>query len=223
MVDRKVDALILLSASTWSELDPSRVGSLPLIVLDRVAEPFGASTVISDEYGGARAGVEHLLERGYRRVACVGGPAGSAGADDRVRGWRDALRAAGHDEPDRGLVRAPYTSEGGAHAAARLFEIPARFDAVFVSSDVQSMGFLAECHRRGVAVPADLAFVTFDGTDLSRYAAPPLTAVTQPVLQMAQQAMLRLLERTKDSSAEPTHDVLTPHLVIRESTPRATH
>ncbi|GGL36818.1 LacI family DNA-binding transcriptional regulator [Phycicoccus endophyticus] len=218
-VDRRVDGLLMMSSQAPDELSLVAAAGMPVVTLDRVQAASGVSTVISNERSGARRAVEHLIECGYRRIGCIAGPGESQGATDRVAGWKEGLEAAGLVAQERLVSRGPFSREGGTSAALALL---GDVDALFVSSDVQAAGVVALTHARGIAVPDELGIVSFDGTDLARYSTPALTVVEQPMRAMAEVAMRRLNGLIADPGRTPTHDVLEPRLVVRESTrPRA--
>ena len=150
-----------------------------------------------DYYGGARCAVQHLIEvHGHQRIALVIGSdhpeAVGEPMDDRERGWRDALAAAGLIAERR--ITAHWSSAGGRDAAKQLLERYPDSTAVFVSSDQQSIGLLAGLHRAGRTVPADLAVASFDGSPEAEFTIPPLTTSSVPMAAMAADAVARLLD-----------------------------
>jgi LacI family transcriptional regulator len=129
--------------------------------------------------------VEHLLSRGHRRVAYVGGdPAVGTGAS-RLGGYRQALRNAGHSY-DPGLVSlGNHTVEAAWAAATSLLSGPAAADAVFADNNRMCLGVLHAVDRHGTDIgvagfddlelvdllPTQVALVTYDAVELGRHAA----------------------------------------------------
>lgn len=207
LVARQVDGIILSTVQYGSAVvDLSTLG-MPSVLLNTFEGRDGLETVGVDARAGARAGVEHLLSHGHTRVALIIGEPGD-GIEAREQGWLDATRAAGLlDGP---LVRAAFTRRGGYEAALRLFDGPHPPTALFASSDMQAVGALRALAELGLRVPDDVAVVCFDGTDEADYATPQLSAVRQPVEQMAEEAVVRLVSPRE---GEPPHHVsFTPVL-----------
>lgn len=221
-VDRQVDALILVTSQALSVLETTAALGTPAVTLDRVPEGSPVSSVTADNVGGAHSAVAHLLDLGHTRIGMLGGPEGLHVADDRVRGWRDALHAAGVRSVKGDLMRSTFTRAGGEGAARDLLR---RRDltAVFASSDVQAVGLLAGCAAMGIDVPNDLSVVAFDGTELARFASPPLTTVQQPIRELAETAMRLVLARIDDPNSSPPSRVLPTKLVVRASTAAPPH
>jgi len=216
-LDRHVDALLLVGTSARPELDRVADSGTPVVLLDRVPPESTISTVRTDGVLGARKAVEHLAGRGHRRVGIIAGPPDLAVSDDRVTGWLQAMQARDLTADESLLEHAPFTLGGGHDAAMRMLRTRDGATAVFVSSDVQALGVLAACDEHGIRVPQDLAVVSFDGTELSAYAQPPLTVVQQPISHIAHTAVRRILDNVGTGEPRPTHDTFAPDLIVRES------
>ena len=207
-LERQVEAIMLISVDGEPELSPAQRVGTPVILLDRQVSG-GGSTVVVDNEGGAYEATRHLLDHGHRAVACVSGPVALPGAVERLRGWRTALGEVGAVEV---LRSAPYSRTGGYRAGRELLSATPRPTAVFVASEPQAIGVLRAAAELGVAVPDELALVTFDGTEDGEFTNPPLSTVRQPVEQLAARAMDVLLD-----DAGRRHHVVPFELVLRRS------
>jgi len=179
---------------------------------DAVADGRDATAAIvqTDHAAGARAATEHLLALGRGPVWHLAGPAGSYAADERERGWRDALAGAGVAAPP--VLRGDWSSASG-HVAAR--ELPAAVRAVFVGNDQMALGVLRALADAGRRVPEDVAVVGFDDVaDAAQYR-PPLTTVRQDFDALGAAAVDALVARISGGPA--AHVTLTPQLIVRAS------
>ncbi|MGP3954002.1 LacI family DNA-binding transcriptional regulator [Streptomyces sp. 7N604] len=158
--------------------------------------------VDTDNRGGARQAVEHLLERGRERIAVITGPLDQTSAVDRLDGYRDALGIA---EPDPALVaHGDFTAEGGERAMIELLGRSPGLDAVFAASDLMATGALRALRAAGRHVPRDVAVVGYDDMEPAAWAEPPLTTVHQDVEEMGRlmaSLLLRRLGVTPDTEA----------------------
>ncbi|WP_412538295.1 LacI family DNA-binding transcriptional regulator [Longispora sp. K20-0274] len=163
-------------------------------------------TVIPDNAGGAHALGVYL--RDHDRIAVVAGPDRLRTVRDRIAGFRAGL---GH--PERTLVTAEFSRDGGYRAAA---EIPADTTAVFVTSDVMATGLCAGLRERGLRIPEDIAVAGFDDVPVVRDLFPALTTVRLPLAEMGARALELAL-----AEDGPDRVVTVPtELVIRASTRR---
>src|SRR4030095_15104502 len=98
-------------------------------------------------------------------------------ARDRRIGYEKALRAA-KVKLDPGIcLETTLDIDAGAAAMARMLEARPRVRAVFCSADALAVGALAECQRRGVAVPGEVAVAGFDDIVLAAQVVPALTTI----------------------------------------------
>ena len=193
----------------------------PLVIVDRTRRGAHFCSVSVDDVLGGRLAVEHLVDRGHRRVAFVGGPDSLGQVRERLEGARRAWREAGMVED--GLVVVPTmalsVAEGRA-AGERLAGLPARRrpTAVFCANDLVALGLLQQATAAGMQVPDDLAIVGFDDIDFAAAAAVPLTSVRQPRAELGRTAARLLLDEAQDPSHAHEQVVFEPELVARRST-----
>jgi DNA-binding LacI/PurR family transcriptional regulator len=212
-----VASLVLDDAEFTALTDLDR--PVGLLGLDR--EGFLSASI--DDIGSARLAVEHLIERGRRRIALIGGdtddPMAFTPPLHRRDGYRDALRVAGLPG-DPSLEQLGYfTVEGGREAARELLARPDRPDAIFAESDEMAYGALREVRDAGLRVPEDVAVIGFDDQPLS--AVLELSTIRQPVAEQALDVTSRLLTLlAEDGDPQPRNPaVLLPtELVVRAST-----
>ncbi len=208
LVGRQVDGMIVTSLDPSS---PDDTGDIPTVYLDHRTRP-GELSILIDNVDGARQAVEHLFAHGRRAIGHVAGPEGAPGADDRVAGWERTLRSTGATHGLELLRRADFSRAGGYEAGRQLLDAADRPDALFVSSDVQALGVLRAARELAITVPDDLAVISFDGTDDAIYSDPALTAVEQPVAQIAAAALNAVLRPER-----PLTTRIPVRLVLRDS------
>ncbi|MBW8799577.1 MAG: LacI family DNA-binding transcriptional regulator [Streptomyces sp.] len=220
----RVDGVLLVSVHADDPL-PDLLAQLeiPAVISGPRSAEETLTSVDSDNYGGARSAVEHLLSRGRRTVAHITGRLDVYGAQRRVDGYRDALRDAGR-QPDELLIEpGDFTEEGGRRAMARLLEREPRLDAVFAGSDVMAAGARQVLRVAGRRIPEDVALVGYDDSAIARHMDPPLTSVRQPIEEMGRAMIDLLLAEIADRrpatarGLERRHAVLPTALVARAS------
>jgi DNA-binding LacI/PurR family transcriptional regulator len=197
----------------------------PLVLLgERI---FGGPTdhVTMHNVESARAATEHLIEIGRRRIAVIGAhpvsPDDIRSANLRIRGYREALEAAGLPyDPALVRVAAPWHRENGAAAMRALLEEGIPFDAVFTLNDTLGHGALRALGEARVRVPTEVAVIGFDNIDESRFSVPSLSSVEPGRDEIAQVAVDLLLERVKEKGEKvPPRQVLADYRIVkREST-----
>ncbi|MFG2196183.1 LacI family DNA-binding transcriptional regulator [Streptomyces sp. NPDC048639] len=214
----RVDGVLLVSVHADDPLPDllEQIG-MPAVLGGRRTAGEPVAYVDSDNTGGARTAVEHLLARGRRRIATITGPLDMHAARCRLDGYRAALAAAGVPEDDALVVTADFTEDGGRRAMRELLDRVPGPDAVFAASDVMAAGARQVLREAGLRVPDDIALVGFDDSPIARHMDPPLTSVRQPIEEMGR-AMARVLrDEITERGPERPQVVLPTELVVRES------
>lgn len=192
----------------------------PLVIVDRTRLGARFCTVSVDDVLGGRLAIEHLVDRGHRRVAFVGGPDSLGQVRERLEGASEAWQDAGLLDDDLMVVATTaLTVSEGRTAGERLAGLPARRrpTAVFCANDLVALGLLQQATSAGVRVPEDLAIVGYDDIDFAAAAAVPLTSVRQPRAELGRTAARLLLDEADDPQHVHQQVVFEPELVARRS------
>jgi LacI family transcriptional regulator, gluconate utilization system Gnt-I transcriptional repressor len=165
--------------------------------------------------------VDHLAARGLRKIAFIGGDfSDDTRGADRRRGFVTAMERHGLDPTRLIAIGGPSSVENGARAMAQILESKAQIEAVIGVFDHAAFGALAECQRRGIRVPDDLAIAGFGATDLARVTVPTLTTVDPHCAEIGRRAGRLIVGLLKDpkQKTDPIRIGIEPVLRIGEST-----
>jgi len=175
--------------------------------------------VLIDNVGGAQLAVSHLLHRGHRRIAFIGGDLEHPSIRDRLVGYRQALAEAGVDAPESLVVATqPYTAvSDGYQAAKELCERGEPFTALFAANDAMAVGALRLLQERGVKVPEEVAIVGFDDVEAAVTTQPTLTTVRVPKEELGAIAVRRIVELINHNEGAVSRTIVPTTLVLRES------
>ena len=219
--NKQVDGLIFVASGEDREaISQILSNGLPLVVVDRDMGSLELDTVITDNLSGGRLATQHLLSLGHRLIGCLTGPSNITPSAERVTGYRAAMEEAGLPVDEVLLVRGDFHPHSGYAGALELLQGDPRPTAIFACNDLMAIGVIRAAAQLGLQIPEQLAVIGFDEIELSAYTTPPLTSVSQPKQEIGQLAVTLLLERIQDPSLNPRRNVLSPRLVVRESTRR---
>jgi LacI family transcriptional regulator len=218
LLSRRVDGLIVVGSDT--DPRPSLGGNLPVPVVYAYApsESPDDVSITADNIGAGAMAVEHLLTCGRTRIAHISGDPGYKAAQDRARGARQALDAAGL-ELVGGQSYFGAWSEGWGRGAARMLsqQFP-DIDAVFCGSDQIARGVMDALREFGSEVPGDVSVIGFDNWEvLATHARPGLTSVDMNLERIGAVAAQKLFKAI-DGSKGQTSESLPCRIVTREST-----
>ncbi len=176
------------------------------------------TVVDTDQAGGARDAVRHLLDLGHDTVWHLAGPEDSFAAQRRANAWRGTLTEAGRVPPP--LVRGDWSAESGYRAGLRLADRP-DCTAVFAANDQMALGLLRALHERGRRVPDDVSVVGFDDISEAASFLPPLTTIHQDFAEVGRLCVEKVLSKMRQAGPHGTEHgtTLVPtRLVLRHST-----
>src|SRR3954471_1888343 len=186
----RVDGLIVLSPDVDAQtLRRNLPETLPVVLLNtringQAPGALNFDAINTDNHGGALAMVRHLAGLGHQRIALIRGPEENADARERLRGYRDALRAEGLAASEALELAGDFSEESGYRAGQLLLTLKPRPTAVFAANDSMAIGCLFAPRAAGVRVPDDVALAGFDDIPIARSLSPSLSSVHVPIAEL---------------------------------------
>ncbi|UZK70668.1 LacI family DNA-binding transcriptional regulator [Sphingomonas sp. S1-29] len=207
------------SAAVRAELEAA---GIPAVAVAMGRPSPGSLSVRIDDFDGAVAVTQHLLDLGHTDIAFIRGHPNQVASAERYRGFTWAIERAGLDPAAMQVEQGFFTFRSGMTAAESILARERRPTAIFASNDDMAAAAVGVAHRLGLQVPRDLSIVGFDDTALATNVWPELTTVRQPIARMAEMAVTMLLNRLRTRggvAGDDTLEHILPHeLILREST-----
>lgn len=209
-----IEGLALISPHSMAvELVRANVVAIPVVTLDSMYR-LDELAVSVDNFAGAAAATQHLIELGHQNILHISGP----------RNWFESTtRAAGYTSTVLNANLRPMIVEGDWQAETG-YLLASEFDfdgrgvtAIFAANDRMAFGIQRACRERGLEIPKRLSLIGFDDLEETAYYNPPLTTMRQDFRLLGESAMNLLLSEL----AGVTFGKLTrivPELIVREST-----
>lgn len=214
----RVDGLLVMSPYVCTPAGlADDLAALPVVLINTQDVADGIGGIRVDNYAGAMAMVEHLVDAGHRRIAFIAGPADNFDAHERLRGYRDALarRLGGAEE---WILPGDFDEASGHRAGQQLLAQATRPDAVFAANDMMALGCLFAFAQGGVVVPDEIALAGFDDIPLARYVHPGLSTMRVNIADVGERAVQMLLAGMASETKRATQSVmLSAELIVRES------
>jgi DNA-binding LacI/PurR family transcriptional regulator len=215
--NRKIDGIIFVETWHRSSEAVQMMTTKPFVFVHRLFNGRCSNSVITDEYGGARLAVHHLLDLGHRRIAYINGPKDWDASQRRLMGYKEELADA-NIRYDRRLVKqGDWEVKGGYLATQALIGMENPPTAIFAANDLMALGAIYALQDKGLRVPQDIAIVGYDNRNFTSFTRPSITTVTLPCYEMGQAAAKLLLNFINDKVKETEPIEILGHLIIRES------
>jgi len=215
----RVDGFILMSPQIDAQMLKSNLPlNLPVILLNCFVDGVSFDSLNIDNFGGAHQMTRHLIQHGHQRVAVIKGHAGNLDAEERLRGYRQAMRENQLAVSAAWEIPGSFSEESGYEAVKEILALTPRPTAVFASNDSMAIGALSALREIGVDIPREIALVGFDDIPIARFLSPTLTSVRVSISDLGAIAIQKLVHaiREKNNHAKQ-HLVIPTSLALRES------
>lgn len=211
---RRVDGLVVIPASDdHAYLLPEISAGIATVFVDRPARRIEADTVLTDNAGGAREGVAHLISGGHRRIGFIGDSPRIFTSMLRHRGYREAMAAAGLRVDDAWVAMGSPSTDSVRDALRQMLAGPAPVTALFCGNNRVSVAALRELGP----LSRSLAFVGFDDFELADLLSPGVTVVSQDVARLGRVAAELLFRRLAGDRGPAERTEVATELIRRGS------
>lgn len=217
LLARQVDGIIAVPCGQDEKLvsDINR-DYVPVMLVDRYYQGSPLPYVSTNNYKGGFDATNLLISSGHSRIACIQGVRTSAPNNERVRGYKDAMKQAGLEAMQL-VVGNEFSIQNGYLETKLLLSRPERPTAIFALSNNITLGVLKAARETGMRIPSELSLLSFDNYAYMDYMEPPITRVSQPVEDMAMLATKILFDRIDGLSVSTSQLALSPTIIRGES------
>lgn len=216
MMHHPVDGILLVPCDSRAKyLKGVASGPTPVVTIDRPMEVATTDSVGVENRAGATMAVEHLLEHGYQRIACVSANAHLVTIKERITGYREGMRKA--HRPVFKEANLP-TRAAARQILGEMLSAPDRPDAIFAANNASTIWVIECLKEMGIEVGREVALVGFDDVDFFTLLTPAVTAVRQPAAELGNVSARLLLQRINgEFKTTSVRTVLPVTLTVRES------
>jgi DNA-binding LacI/PurR family transcriptional regulator len=181
----RVDGVILMAPLIHRQVS-AIIGKSkrPVVVLNGDEETNNVVCFNINNYQGAFNVVEHFIGHGYKNIGMIQGPSGNCDAEERFRGFKDALIKNNLSIQNSLIVPGDFATKSGYYGFIRLMSQPHRPDAVFAANDMMAVGAYQAARDSNIKIPQDVAIAGFDDIYLSQLLSPRLTTVHVPIVEL---------------------------------------
>ncbi len=169
---------------------------------------------------GIKIAANHLLSLSHRNIAILAWPHNSRVGDNRIEGYVSAMQSAGIEVHPEWVQRGEGTYNVGFNLTLKLLSLAEniRPTGIIAMNDLMAIGAMAAIRHCGLMPGKDIAVTGFDDTPTARFLRPPLTSLRQPIWEIGQHLMDRLIDYLENGRyPEPFEELIAPQLIIRES------
>jgi DNA-binding LacI/PurR family transcriptional regulator len=174
-----------------------------------------------DNLAGGRQATNSFITNGHRCIGTITGPHLSLAAQERLRGYQEALTSAGISYGEDLIVEGDFRFRSGYEAMKVLLSRrePGKpfISSVFIQNDQMAIGALQAIHEVGLRVPNDISIIGYDDIPEAEFADPPLTTMRQPMMTVGAEAIRLLVRHIENPDLAPEQLYLGTELIWRQS------
>lgn len=211
------DGFILWGTRVSLEVFDSFFGyKVPLVSIARSSEH--SFSIIIDDYKGGKIMTDYLVKKGLKNIAFLGKLDGISSAENRLRGYIDALKSNNVPVNNDLIFEANFYQEDGYKITKTLLkEFKGKFNAIFAASDLMAIGCMRALKEENIQIPQEIAVVGFDNIENSDILYKSLTTINTPILELGSFAAKKLLNLIEGKETKDKIEVLDVSLIIRET------
>ena len=224
----RFDGIIIDSVSDIDAFDyfkklsalKNRKKSIAVVSIERNMSAYGIDSVVSDNYTGAKSGTLHLISQGCNRIIHITGPLNSNMAENRLKGYLDAINEADINYLNTEIAFGDFSPQSGYNIVKKYIENQSiyTYDAIFASNDQMAVGVLKALKESQIPVPEKIKVMGFDDSFVSSIVDPSLTTVKVSSGDMGKVAAEILFRRIENPNKNPECRTIPAELVVRKST-----
>lgn len=213
---RRVDGLIIVPCTAdYRHLLPELRRGTQVVFADRPAATVAADTVLSDNFGGARMAVRHLLAHGHTRVGFIGDRRRVYTAAERYRGYLAALSEGGIRADERFIRHDVHSPAAAEQATRELLSSSPSPTAIFTAQNLLTIGTRTALQSMGRE--RNIAQVGFDDIPLGPLVDPGMSVIAQDPAALGTLAARMLMHRIRAPDGIPETVEVPVRLIARGS------
>lgn len=214
----RIDGLLIDSPGRSVDARAVIDRGIPVVQMMRPLDAVHAPAITVDPLPGMKAAIKHLYEMGHRHIAFIGQRGPHATDSARCEAFVEAVRTTGpEDVASMVQLVDDYSIEAGFEGTARVLASDPVPTAIVTSSDGLTLGVLRVLYERRLRVPDDISVVSFDDAAVADLY-PPVTSISQPLSEVAEEAVIHLLAALGDLGEPGPVAPLPTRLSVRAST-----
>ncbi len=222
----RVDGILVSLAKgtvDYSHFEQIKKRKIPVVLFDRSNDGLDIDSVEIDDYKGAYMATEHLISKGYKKIAHIAGPTHLKNFAERIRGYKEALRDNQFFIDESHIYYGNVSIESGREGASYFLSMANPPDAIFATEDFTALGAMKELKEREIKIPEEFGIIGFANEQFGEHITPTLSSVDQQTIQMGKSALnllIDLIGKREGMGGSRQKVVLEPVLICRDSTDR---
>jgi LacI family transcriptional regulator len=220
ILERNFDGIIIAGRVPDAFIKVLSNYNLPVVFVDYTPSYDEYANVLTDNVKGGILATEHLISRGHKNIAFIGGEINHPSIIERMHGYKTAIQKGKIKNTDDLIITNDefLSRQNGYKCAELLFKKRRKTTAIFAANDATAIGALQYLKDNGYIVPEDVSLIGFDDVEADLLIDPPLSTIRVPKIEMGTEAVQLLINIINKKSIAAKKIIIPVKLIVREST-----
>lgn len=218
LFQEKIEGLIFIPCSTKNNRIKKLVDrQISVVLVDRELVDFNLPRIICDDFTSSYNLTKYLIDLGYKKIGFIKGPSNTTTAEERFRGYVQALKDYNIHFNEDYVKLGKYTFESGYKAAREYLKMKKLPEVIIAANDLMAIGAIRVFERNGLKIPSNIGVAGFGDIPYARLMNPRLTTVHIPAFQMGQEATKVLLSLMNKRPIRKVKRIMKTKIIKGES------
>jgi len=220
ILERNFDGIIVAGRVPDAFIKVLSNYNVPVVFVDYNTSFDEHANVLTDNVRGGILATEHLISRGHKNIAFIGGESSHPSIIERLQGYKTAIQKAKININDELIIINDefLSRQNGLKCTEILFNKQKNVTAIFAANDAAAIGSLQYLKDKGYRVPQDISLIGFDDVEADLLIDPPLSTVRVPKIEMGTEAAQLLINIINKKSIAAKKVIIPVKLIVRQST-----
>lgn len=218
--NKRVDGVVL-HATVINEDIIKRLNDIdfPYVVIGNINVDFPSTWVDIDNNYAGKLACQHMLDKGYRKIAFIGGTPTETISNQRIEGYKKQLISSNIAVNSEYIMNGMGTNEDGYNCTKKLLQLNPIPDAIICINDYTAFGAIRALKETDLKIPEEVGIITFDNFPLAPYITPSLTSIDIDTFKLGKRAGEMIMEKVKGNELH-RQERISPGIIFRDSTAR---
>ncbi len=202
-----VGGIIMMAPAIGDNIkDLIKKSTVPFVIINGKKDLINTDSINVDNFAGAFKMTEYLINKGYKKIAHITGAKNNADAEERLRGYTEALKKHNIKINKNWIIEGAFTIESGVEGFNIINGLKNRPEVIFAANDMMAIGCYNAARKAGIKIPSEIGIAGFDDIFMSGYLTPRLTTIQVPIYEIGLNAAKLILNRIRnDENIKPQH------------------
>jgi len=225
LIEKRVDGIIFISTEMcnkngdYTHYIYLAKKNIPTVFINGSIENTDIPFVRINELEAGYLATRHMIKKGLRRIAFLGGPENSIPTTDKLKGYKKAFREFNLTIEKKYIILDKHEIKNGFKNTTSLLNIKEKPEGIITVSDALAIEAIKTARVKNISIPDNLKIIGFDDIKFSASFSPSITTIAQPKYKMGTMALDMLIHLIEKKVLPERRIVIEPKLILRDSCP----